>query len=160
MQRKLLRLVFFIALSLTVGIIGSIYTADSISSWYAYLNKPSFSPPNFVFGPVWTTLYTLMGISAYMVWTKSKNKKESKNVKTALNIFYVQLFFNFIWSFLFFGLQNPLLALVDIILLWALVLTMIMRFYGINKYAGLLQIPYLLWISFATILNASILFLN
>ena len=160
MQRKLLRLAFFIFLPLAVGVIASIFTADSISNWYAYLNKPSFSPSNFIFGPVWTTLYTLMGISAYMVWTKSKSKKASKNVKSSLNIFYAQLFFNFIWSFLFFGLQNPLLALVDIILLWALVFMMITRFYTVNKYAGLLQIPYLLWISFATILNASILFLN
>lgn len=139
------------------GIIGSLFTFSAIPTWYATLNKPFISPPNWVFGPVWTTLYTLMGISAYLIWQKGIQKKQ---VKDALRTFGEQLVLNALWSILFFGLKNPLLAFVEILFLWILIVATMVKFYRLNKWAAYLLIPYLLWVSFASILNGAIVVLN
>ena len=132
------------------GVIGTIFTIESIPTWYATLNKPFFSPPNFVFGPVWTTLYFLMGLSLYLVW---KNRKIQK-------WFWIQLILNSVWSIIFFGLKNPLLGFIGIIFLWTSIVLTIKSFYKFNKTAAYLLIPYICWVSFATILNLSIVILN
>lgn len=148
--KNLPQLILSIGLCLGAGIIGSFFTISSIPTWYQTLNKPSFSPPNWVFGPVWTILYILIGISLYLVWQKKK-------VPT---VFWVQLVLNAVWSIIFFGMRNPVLALVDIVALWVAIILTIKAFYKINKLAGNLLIPYILWVSFATILNLSIVLLN
>lgn len=140
-----------------MGIIGSFITIGTINSWYKTLSKPSFNPPNWVFGPVWTILYLLMGISAYLIWQKGVNKKK---VKVALSIFGLQLILNFLWSFLFFGLHSPLVSFVEIILFWIMILFTIFKFYKLSKPASYLLIPYIFWVSFAAILNLSIVILN
>ena len=144
------RLIFAIVLCQVAGVIGSIFTVSSIPTWYASLVKPSFNPPSWIFGPVWTLLYTLMGISLYLVW---KNK-------FAVKLFVWQLIANSLWSIIFFGMKNIPLALIEIIVLLVLILATIMKFYKINKTAAYLLIPYLLWSSFATILTYSIWILN
>lgn len=154
------KLLGFIALCQLAGLIGSLFTFSAIPTWYAYLIKPTFSPPNYLFGPVWTTLYTLMGISLYLVY-QTKIKKGGNNQKEkAIRIFYTQLILNALWSIIFFGLKNPGLAFVEIIIMWSYILVTIMRFYKINKIASYLLIPYLLWVSFASVLNLSIALLN
>lgn len=144
------KLIFAIILCQAAGIIGSLFTFSAIPTWYATLTKPSFNPPSWIFGPVWTLLYTLMGISLYLVW---KNKP-------AVKLFVWQLIANSLWSIIFFGMKNIGLALVEIIVLLALVLATIMKFYKINKTAAYLLIPYFLWGSFATLLTYSIWILN
>jgi len=140
-----------------IGISGAFFTMPSIPTWYKTLNKPFFSPPNWLFGPVWTILYLMMGISAYLIWEKGlKNKK----VKEALLFFAVQLILNFSWSLIFFGLQLPFSAFINIITLWLAILVTILRFNKISKTAGYLLIPYLLWVSFASVLNLAIVILN
>lgn len=149
------RLILSIGICLGAGILGSIFTISSIPTWYATLNKPVFSPPNFIFGPVWTILYILMGVSLYLVWiSKGKNKKG------AMNLFFIQLTLNAFWSTIFFGMKNPTLAFLDILALLTFIFLTILSFYKISKPAAYLLIPYLLWVSFATILNLSIVFLN
>ena len=152
-----MKLVFSIIICEAAGILGSVFTAPAIPGWYAGLKKPSFSPPNWVFGPVWITLYALMGVAAYLVFKEGWEKKEGR---IALAIFAAQLVLNSLWSFLFFGLRNPLLGLVDIVLLWLLILVTIWKFYAINKTAGLLLLPYIAWVSLATALNFFIFKLN
>ena len=134
--------------------IGQVFTTPSISTWYATLNKPSFSPPNWLFGPVWTILYFLMGISLYLIWSKSK-----KNF-LLVKLFYLHLAINTLWSILFFRLKNPTLAFIDIIALFAFIVFFVYKFYPLNKTASYLLLPYLLWVSFASILNLSIVLLN
>ncbi len=151
------KLLISIVVCFLAGGIGSVFTASSIPTWYAALNKPFFNPPNWIFGPVWTTLYFLMAISFYSIWISKGEKKKKKN---AVLLFIVQLLLNTVWSIVFFGFKYPLLALVIILLLWASILSMIIKFYSIRKFSGLLQIPYLLWVSFATVLNISIVLLN
>lgn len=146
-----------IILCLLAGFIGSFFTASSISSWYSTLAKPFFNPPNYLFGPVWTLLYILMGISLYIIWTKKSNPKQKK---FAIYLFAIQLILNTLWSILFFGLQNPLLAFIEIIFLWAAILLTIINFKKISKPAAYLLIPYILWVSFAAILNFSLYYLN
>ncbi len=153
--KKIHLLIFAILLCEGVGILGSIFTFQSIPNWYQYLNKPSFSPPNYVFGPVWTTLYALMGTSLYIVWM-SKNK--TKDV--ALKFFYLQLFLNFIWTPIFFGLKNPGFGLIVIISMWISIVVTIVKFQKISKPASYLLYPYLLWVSFASVLNYYIWILN
>lgn len=140
-----------------IGIAATPLTLSSIPTWYQTLQKPSFSPPNWVFGPVWTILYFLMGVAAYLVWIKGLEKRV---VKTALSFFIAQLIFNFFWSILFFGLHSPILGLIDILILWILIVITVIKFYKISKTASYLLIPYLLWVSFATILNLAIVLLN
>lgn len=154
---KFLKLILSVTIAEGIGLISTPFTIASIPTWYATLHKPFFSPPNWIFGPVWTILYLMMGIAAYLVWEKGlKNKK----VKTALTYYFVQLILNFIWSWLFFGLHSPFLGLLEIILLWFAILLTILKFYKISKTASYLLIPYLIWVSFATLLNFSIFILN
>lgn len=137
--------------------LGSMATSPAISGWYASLKKPSFNPPNWIFGPVWTLIYFLMAIALYLVW---KQGWEKKGVKVALIIFGIQLTLNIFWSFLFFKFQSPSVALGEIFVLWlAIFLTMIL-FFKVSKLAGWLLIPYLLWVSFASVLNFFIVRLN
>ncbi len=139
------------------GIIGSFFTVSSVGSWYTTLNKPFFNPPSWVFGPVWTALYTMMGISLYIVWKKGIGKSE---VKMAVSIFAVQLFLNTLWSIIFFGMRSPTLAFFEIIFLWVAIVFTIVKFYGVSKNAAYLLIPYILWVTFAAVLNFSIWMLN
>ncbi|MBU1046803.1 tryptophan-rich sensory protein [Patescibacteria group bacterium] len=140
------------------GLVGSFWTAPAITLWYGTLNKPSFSPPNSIFAPVWITLYLMIGLSLYLVWQKIDLKP--RKVKLALKIFWVHLILNGLWSIIFFGGNNILWGLYTIIALWLLILTLIIIFWKISKPASLLLVPYFLWVSFATILNYSLLILN
>ena len=144
-------LVFFILICEGAGALGSLFTAGSVATWYVTLARPSFSPPNWVFGPVWGLLYLFMAVAAFLVW-----KKRGKG----LTLFWAQLFLNALWSPLFFGLQNPLLALLDIALLWILILLTTVFFFRTSRVSGTLMLPYLAWVSFASILNAAIVLLN
>lgn len=156
-MRKLdwLKLLSSIGFCQVAGAIGSIFTASAIPFWYASLAKPFFNPPAWVFAPAWITLYSLMGISLYLVWiSKTKLKRE------AIKIFTLQLVFNSLWSIIFFGLRLPAIAFIEIIILWFLILATIIKFYKINKISAYLLIPYILWTSFASLLNFSIWVLN
>jgi len=151
------KLIISLVLPQLAGGLGAIFTTSAIPVWYMGLAKPSFNPPNWIFGPVWLTLYFLMGVSAYLIWMKvGENKKASD----ALWIFWLHLIFNAIWSPVFFGLQNLFLALMIIAIILFLIVIMIYRFWDINKLASVLLFPYLLWVSFATLLNYYILILN
>lgn len=146
-----------IAVSELAGIVGSFFTISAIPGWYATLTKPALNPPSWLFGPVWITLYALMGISAYLIWQKGLDKKE---VRIALWVFAVQLGLNSVWSIIFFGLKSPAWALVDIVTLWLCIIWMMILFWKISKPATLLIVPYILWVSFAIYLNYSIWILN
>ena len=150
-------LVGFIVLSQLAGVIGSVFTFQSVTGWYTTLARPWFTPPNWLFGPAWVTLYFLMGVAAYLVWEKGWEKKE---VKTALYWFGFQLALNALWSILFFGLQSPLYGLVGIVVLWLSIAMTIKKFNCVSKKAAWLLVPYILWVSFATLLNFSIWTLN
>lgn len=156
-MRNLFKLLIAVIGCELVGIIATPFTLSAIPTWYSTLNKPPFSPPNWIFGPVWTSLYFLMGASAFLIWKKGLKKK---HVKEALYYFIAQLVFNFMWSILFFGLKSPIFGLLDILVLWVLILITMIKFYKLSKPAAYLLIPYLLWVSFATLLNLSIVFLN
>jgi benzodiazapine receptor len=155
-MKKRIKLLLCILLPLVVGGISGYFTAGNITTWYTTLHKPSFNPPNYLFGPVWTSLYTLMGISFYLVLNKAKAADTFK----LTGIFIVQLLLNFLWSFIFFKFHQLGFALLEIILLWVSILSMIILFYKTSKWAALINIPYLLWVSFATILNLSFYLLN
>lgn len=155
-MNKYLKLALCIIVPLLIGGISGFATATSINDWYIDINKPSFNPPNYLFGPVWTTLYILMGISFYMILQSPKTELRKK----AVAIFCIQLFLNFCWSFIFFKFQLLGLAFIEIIFMLLSIITMITVFYKINKTAALLQTPYLLWVSFASVLNGSIWYLN
>lgn len=155
--KKIINLVVSVAVCLLAGTIGSVATMPSIGAWYALLNKPALNPPNWIFGPVWTTLYIMMGIAAFLIWDKGLKKK---GVINALYIFAAQLLLNTIWSVLFFGMHAPLYAFIEIVLLWAAILASIIAFYRISKAAGYLLVPYILWVSFASYLNLMIWLLN
>jgi benzodiazapine receptor len=154
---EVVQLVFSIILCQIAGLVGSIFTVPSIPTWYRKLKKPSYAPPNRVFGPVWITLYTLMGISLFLMVREGLGSQE---VQTGLGIFGIQLILNVIWSFVFFGRKSILGGLVTISVLWIAILLTIISFIGVSTLAGLLLVPYLLWSSFAAILNYSILKLN
>jgi translocator protein len=155
---KTLRFVLPVIFCLGVGYFSGMSTRSSITTWYPTLVKPSFNPPNWIFGPVWTMLYIMMGIAAGLVWNKIQTLNEL--VKKALAFFMLQLVLNAIWSFLFFGINNVFLALIEIILLWLIIYETYIQFKKIDKIAGYLFIPYLSWVGFATVLNASIWWLN
>jgi tryptophan-rich sensory protein len=150
-----LKLIISILLPQLTGGLGALVTISSVGSWYQTINKPSFTPPSWLFGPAWTTLYLLMGIAMFLIWKSDHSQK-----KTALWLFGIQLFLNGIWSPAFFGLESPFLGLVVIVPLWVMILVCIKVFFPINKTAAYLMIPYLMWVSFATALNASIWYLN
>ncbi|OGH67068.1 MAG: TspO protein [Candidatus Magasanikbacteria bacterium RIFCSPHIGHO2_02_FULL_41_13] len=139
------------------GIIGSVFTTSSIPTWYATINRPTLNPPNWIFGPVWITLFALMGVSAFLVYQKGMRHK---HVKVALGIFILQLVLNTLWSVLFFGLHSPGGAFIEIIFLWFSILATIIAFAKISKPAAYLLLPYILWVSFALYLNYSIWLLN
>jgi len=147
----------FAIVSVVIGTIGTLATSSSISTWYVSLNKPFFNPPNWIFGPVWTILYASLGIALYLIL---KSGFEKPLVKKAVIIFIAQFLLNTLWSFLFFGLQNPLLALFEIIILWIFILWTIIAFYKIRPISGVILFPYIVWVSFASILNFSIWILN
>lgn len=157
-MNKYLKISLLVVLCLTVGYLSSIVTQNSIETWYPTIKKPFFNPPNWIFAPVWTLLFILMGIAAGLIWNKINLEKEA--VKKALLFFFIQLFFNAMWSYLFFGLHNILLALIEIILLWLLIYETYILFKKIDKLSGYLLIPYLIWVGFATLLTASIFYLN
>lgn len=149
------KILIAIAVCQLAGAIGSLFTFSAIPNWYAALNKPFFSPPNYVFGPVWTLLYFLMGVSLYLIWVSKNNHR-----KKALKIFFIQLTLNALWSIIFFGLKSPLLALLDIIALWISIILTIKAFSKISSAAAGLLIPYIAWVSFASLLNLFIVILN
>jgi translocator protein len=151
------KLAIAIVVSELAGAIGSIFTLSAIPTWYAALQKPAWNPPAWIFGPVWTTLYVLMGIAAFLVWRKGWERKE---VRVTLSVFGVQLVLNALWSIVFFGLHSPMWALVDIAALWIAIVWTMFVFYKIFRPAMYLLVPYLLWVSFASYLNYSIWILN
>jgi benzodiazapine receptor len=151
------KLITSIVICQLAGVIGAIFTTSAISTWYATLKKPAFTPPNWVFSPVWITLFVLMGIAAFLVWNKGLS---DQRVKTALSIFVAQLILNVAWSVMFFGLRSPLAGLVEIAVLWIAILLSILYFFKVSNIAGILLLPYILWVSFAAILNFSIWRLN
>ncbi|MEJ6490845.1 MAG: TspO/MBR family protein [Flavobacteriales bacterium] len=154
--REIGLLILCILITLGAGGLGGFATATSIDGWYTTINKPSFNPPNYLFGPVWTFLYFLMGFALFAI---IRLPKSSRKKKYAL-IFIVQLVLNIFWSFLFFKFQRIDLAALEMLVLWFFILAMIIGLVKFNKLIGLLQIPYLLWVTFAFILNCSIFYLN
>ncbi len=155
-MNNIFKLIISVSIPLATGAIAGIVTAKEIPGWYALLNKPSFSPPNWLFGPVWTSLYILMGISLFLIWKIEPGKLRDQ----ALIIFAIQLILNFAWSFLFFYFKNMGLALAEIFILWVFIALMIFSFSKVNIVAAWLNVPYLLWVSFATILNFAYFRLN
>ena len=154
---SLLKLVAAAGLCLVLGSIGSIVTITGPGSWYSLLVKPAFQPPSWLFAPVWTLLFVLMGIALFLVWDLGTSRP---GVRSAIVLFGIQFALNVAWSFLFFGLRSPALGLLDIIVLWWLILATTVTFYRLRPVAGYLLLPYLAWVSFATVLNASIMYLN
>ena len=157
-MKKYLRISYCVIICLTVGFFSGKITQSSITTWYPTLVKPVFNPPNWVFAPVWTMLYTFMGIAAGLIWNEIENK--TKEVKIGLQYFILQLGLNALWSYLFFGLQNLVLASIEIILLLLILVECYKLFKPINATAAKLFIPYIVWVSFATLLTCSILYLN
>ncbi len=153
---NLIKFIISIAIPQVAAGIGSLLTAPNISSWYSQLQKPALNPPNWIFAPVWTVLFIMMGVSLYLIWTAP----DSASKKTAYLIFAIQLILNVTWSGLFFALQRPLYAGIEIIILWIAILINILKFYSISKPAGWLLVPYILWVSFASYLNWQIFLLN
>ena len=154
---NILKLIISLVACLAAGGIGSIFTTPSIGGWYAGLVKPSFTPPNWLFGPAWTVLYILMGISLYLVVIRGW---ENETVKTGIILFAAQLVVNLLWSIIFFGLHSPLGGLACIFVLLALIVATIITFYRLSKPAAVLLIPYLAWVCIATALNAGVVLLN
>jgi translocator protein len=140
-----------------VASVGGLVTAPSVKGWYTTINKPPFNPPSWLFSPVWTTLFMLMAISAYLVL---KNSQDSKQLNKSIGIYNIQLGLNLLWSILFFGLKNPTYAFIEIIILWGAILYTIILFRKVNKTSAILLIPYLLWVSFAAFLNLTIVLIN
>jgi benzodiazapine receptor len=155
--RDIVKLVVSLVACQCAGAIGSIATTPAIPTWYATLQKPSFSPPNWLFAPAWITLYLLMGVAAFLIWRKGFKQK---GVRAALVIFLVQLVLNALWSVVFFGLQSPLWGVVVIIALWIAILITIIKFFKLSTAAGSLMLPYILWVSFAAVLNIALFMLN
>ncbi len=156
-SKEIFKLIVSILICQGAGIVGSVFTVPSIKTWYDALNKPSFGPPNAVFGPVWVTLFLMMGISLFLIWRQGS---QVPGIKVALTVFSVHLILNIIWSFLFFGLQSPRFAFIEIIVLWLAIALTIYLFYRISVISAVLLIPYILWVSFAAFLNFSIWQLN
>ena len=151
------KLILFIILIEIIGSLGAIATTPAIPTWYASLEKPFFTPPSWVFAPVWTTLFLLMGIALYLVWQEGM---KNRNVRIAIYAFAFQMFLNVLWSFLFFGLRNPSLGLIEIVILWIAILFTIIKFYRVSKPAAYLLIPYICWVTIATALNLGVFLLN
>jgi len=152
------KILVMVVTCLAIGYLSSIVTQSSVDTWYTTINKPSFTPPNWAFPVAWTTLYIFMGVAAGLVW--SRIEVETETVRKGLTYFAIQLALNALWSYLFFGLKNPLLALVEIVLLWLMIYETYAQFKKVSRYAGFLFIPYLAWVTYALALNASIWWMN
>jgi len=152
-----LKLAASVALCMLAGLVGSIFTTPQIAGWYSTLEKPAFQPPNWIFGPVWTVLYILMGIALFLVWRRGIAETKAK---VALLVFLLQLILNAFWSFAFFGRESPGAGLVVIVALWLGIVATIAAFARVSRAAALILVPYILWVSFAAVLNASIYSLN
>jgi tryptophan-rich sensory protein len=157
MTVKIIKLIASILICQLAGVIGALFNGTAIKTWYIGIAKPSFTPPAWVFAPVWITLYLLMGISLFLAWSADTDIKIKQ---TALVLFFIQLVLNTFWSYFFFYLNSPLSGLIEIIILWIFILWTMLRFYAVRPSAALLLIPYLLWVSFAAFLNFSIWQLN
>ena len=155
--RTVIGLIVCLALPLAVGALGALGTMDGVRSWYPSLRRPSFAPPSWLFGPVWTTLYVMMGVASFLVWREGPARPE---VRSALMLYAIQLVLNLAWSWLFFGFRQPLAALVDIIVLLALIAVTAQRFARVSRIAAVLLLPYLAWVAFATALNSGFWWLN
>lgn len=153
----LLKLTASIIVCQLAGIVGSLFTTPAIPTWYQTLNKPFFTPPGWVFGPVWITLYLLMGISLFLVWRRTGQDPRARG---SMILFFIQLGLNGFWSVAFFGLRSPFFGLVVILLLWIAIVLTLQQFYKISQKGALLLLPYLLWVSFALVLNISLWVLN
>jgi translocator protein len=151
------KMILSLLLTLGIGVLGAFVTAgESSGDWYTNLNKPWYQPPSWLFSPVWTLLYILMGIAFYYVWKKPLSRERNN----AITIFLAQLLMNFLWSFIFFSLHSPGLALIDIVILWITILLTIFSFSKLSKTAAWLLVPYIVWVSFATVLNWDIWRMN
>ncbi|NDP21299.1 MAG: tryptophan-rich sensory protein [Paludibacter sp.] len=155
MKSLIVKIIICASLCVALGTASGFSTIDSITNWYQFLNKPTFNPPNWIFGPVWTLLYLLMGIAVALIWHTPHPDK-----KRALQLFVAQFVLNLAWSYIFFNLHELGLAFVEIITLLIVIIFTIVAFYKINRKAAFLMIPYLCWVSFASVLNFSIWFLN
>lgn len=152
-----MKLIISILIPVLVGAISGFFTSSGVEGWYVFANKPWFNPPNWIFAPVWTILYILMGIALFLVWKADAPKKIKQ---PAIIFFTIQLILNFFWSIIFFKMQQPGWAFVEIILMWMMILITILWFGKINAAAAWLLVPYICWVSFACILNYSIWQLN
>lgn len=150
-----LKFLISLALPQVAGGLGAFFTINAIESWYSALNKPSWNPPNWLFGPVWTMLYILMGIACYLIWKSDHPRK-----RAMLKLYFIQLILNALWSPAFFGMQSPIFGLLVIVPLLGAIILCIIEFRRVNTLASSLMVPYLLWVSFASVLNASIWWLN
>lgn len=157
-MQKYLRIAAIVLTCLAVGYFSSLVTRDNIPTWYATLKKPFFNPPNWVFAPVWTILYIMMGIAAGRVWNKVDS--DQQNVKKGMYFFIIQLALNALWSYLFFGMHNLFLSIIEIILLWLMIYETYSQFKKVDRLASKLLVPYLVWVSYASILTASVWYLN
>lgn len=155
-KRSALVLVGFLVASFTAAAIGGYATAESVKTWYPLLNKPSWNPPSWLFGPVWTLLYITISVAAWRIW----KLRDQPQAKFALRLFFVQLVLNALWSILFFGLHRPDWALIEIVILWSSLVFIQRAFWRLDRLAGWLWLPYLSWVSFASVLNATIWWLN
>ena len=155
--RDIIKLIAIIAACQGAGLIGSLFTTAAIPTWYAGLQKPFFTPPNWLFAPAWITLYILMAVAVFLIWRKGLDQK---GVRFALIIFLIQLVLNTLWSIVFFGLESPLYGIIVIIALWIAILLTMIKFFKLSTIAGALLTPYIGWVSFAAVLNVAIWMLN
>jgi benzodiazapine receptor len=155
--RRIIKLIIALAVCQLAGVVGSFFTTPAIGGWYTALEKPGFTPPSWVFAPVWISLFVLMAVAAFLVWDKGFS---AKGVKAALAFFGVQLLLNTLWSVLFFGYRSPFLAFIEIVALWLAIAVTALTFFRVSKPASFLLVPYLLWVSFAAALNFAIFRLN
>lgn len=155
---KIAKILIMVATAVAVGYLSSAVSRNESDPWYDMIAKPSFNPPGWVFSPVWTLLYIFMGIAAGLVWDKIEEQRDI--VRKGLTFYWIQLGLNALWSYLFFGLHNPLLALIELIILWLMIYETFVQFKKVNNIAGYLFMPYLAWVAFAGVLNASIWWLN
>jgi translocator protein len=155
-KSQIVKLIVSLLLPLGLGSIAGLITSEAVPEWFAALNRPSFSPPNWLFGPVWTTLYILLGLSFFLIWKQEASRQRNQ----AIIIFFVQMALNFGWSFIFFYFNMIGLALIEIVLLWISIIIMLLLFYKIKPAAAYMNIPYLIWVTFASVLNAGYYILN
>jgi len=155
--REIPKLIVSILIVFFAGAVGTVFTLKEITTWYVTLPKPAWTPPNWVFGPVWSFLYVLMGIALFLVWREGLDRRD---VQIAITVFAVQLVINVVWSLVFFGTHNIAGGLIMVIILWISILINIIVFYRISKPAGLILVPYIIWVSIASYLNYSVFILN